>query len=249
MSSVVFYPQMGNDIISPILCSKDVNKIYAFGPLPKGQSLTETIRMITKIAEMGHTGVFENEEEEIEDLFDFPLWCAKSVHFKTKNLYYLQFKYGFEDESRRTITLYYYYNASLHDKKWPIPENEKVDYIVYKDYDLEDKTLFERKGILKPTTKIFSTEFKLLKEWNATEEDIANQEFVDVFDVTKQRLLKMYVLNMYKNKEEEAKDAIKGDTDVGEEKIEGKMEEISANGPKPFCKKKKKKDKKKDKKK
>ena len=47
-------------------------------------------------------------------------------------------------------------------------------------------------GVVKPTTKIFSTEYKLLSEWEASEEDISSQEFVDVYDCTKKRLLKMY---------------------------------------------------------
>ena len=152
MSNIVFYPQMGNDIISPVLCGPNVHKIYAFGPLPKGQSLTQTIQRITKIVSIGHTGVFdddsdcESSREELEDLYDLPLWCWKSVHFKSKNMYYMQFKYGYEDEQRRTITLYYYYRASIFDKEWPIPKDEKMDYIVYKDYSLSDdeKSIFKK---------------------------------------------------------------------------------------------------------
>jgi hypothetical protein len=199
MTDVVFYPNLGNDIITPILCAPNVYKIYAFGPIPKGYNLTRNIQRITKIANIGTTGVFDDDdsdsdEEEIEDLLDLPLWCSKSVHFKTKNLYYMQFKYGYEDENRRTITLYYYYKASITDAKWPIPDHEKMDCIIYKDYKLseDNKDIFEKMKITKPTTKIFSTEYKLLSEWDATEEEISEQEFVDVFDVTNKTLLKMY---------------------------------------------------------
>ena len=106
----------------------------------------------------------------------------------------IKFKYGFEDDQRSTITLYYYYNASVFDKEWPIPKTDKIDYIVYKDYSLSelDKTLFKKMNLIKPTTKVFATEYKLLSEWYAQEEDISNQEFIDVFDVKKKRLLKMY---------------------------------------------------------
>lgn len=198
MTNVVFYPNFGYDIITPILCAPGVYKIYAFGPIPKGMNLTKTIQKITQIANIGHTGVFQDDsdsdEEEIEDLLELPLWCSKSVHFKTKNFYYMQFKYGYEDEARRTITLYYYYTANISDKEWPIPAHEKIDYIVYKDYKLseEDRGIFEKMKITKPTTKIFSTEYKLLSEWDATEEEIAGQEFIDVFDVTTKKLVKMY---------------------------------------------------------
>ena len=199
MTNVVFYPNFGNDIITPILCAPNVYKIYAFGPIPKGYNLTKNIQRITKIANIGTTKVLydddsDSDEEEIEDLLDLPLWCSKSVHFKSTNLHYMQFKYGYEDENRRTITLYYYYKASINDAKWPIPEHEKIDYIIYKDYKLsdEDKNIFDKMKITKPTTKVFSTEYKLLSEWDATEEEISSQEFIDVFDVTTKKLLKMY---------------------------------------------------------
>ena len=254
MSKIVLYPQMGHDIITPVLCTDGVYKIYAFGPLPKGQGLTQTINMLKKIAHTGHTGVFEEEDEEIEDLFDFPLVCMKEMHFKTKDLYYMQFKYGFEDDQRQTITLYYYYNAKLTDKIWPITDGDKIDYIIYKDYELseENKSIFHKMNITKPTTQIFSTEFKLLKEWNVSEDVIANQEFVDVFDSTKKRLLKMYHAD-YKFKEDQVPEVIVTNSDksasavnepiiTGDAEIDALVAEI--NGPKPFFKKKKKKDKK-----
>lgn len=246
---------MGCDIITPVLCP-DVYKIYAFGPLPKGQGLTNTINMIKKIAHIGHTGVFEQEDEEIEDLFDFPLVCMKEMNFKSKNMYYMQFKYGFEDDQRRTITLYYYYNAKMTDKEWPIPESDKIDCIIYKDYDLDDdeKSIFQKMKVTKPTTQIFSTEFKLLKEWDVSEDVISNQEFIDVFDVTKKRLLKMYLAD-YKIKGNEQLITSSNNTTnqqtentnlnvvtTGDAEIDALVAEI--NGPKPFFKKKKKKDKK-----
>ena len=256
MSKIVLYPQMGHDIITPVLCGKDVYKIYAFGPLPKGQGLTQTINMIKSIAHTGHTGVFEEEDEELEDLFDLPLVCMKEMNFKSKELYYMQFKYGFEDEQRQTITLYYYYNARITDKVWPITEGDKIDYIVYKDYELssEDKSIFHKMNVTKPTTKVFSTEFKLLKEWDVPEEVITNQEFIDVFDCTKKRLLKMFHAD-YKFKEPEkevvpelinsnATNASNSNEPIktGDAEIDSILAEI--NGPKPFFKKKKKKEKK-----
>jgi len=220
MTNVVFYPNFGNDIVAPILCAPNVYKIYAFGPIPKGYNLTKNIQRITKIANMGTTKVFydddsDSDEEEIEDLLDLPLWCSKSVHFKTKNLYYMQFKYGYEDENRRTITLYYYYKADINDTKWPIPEHEKMDYIIYKDYKLSDdnKNIFDKMKVTKPTTKIFSTEYKLLSEWDTTEEEISNQEFIDVFDVTTKKLLKMYSAS-YRYKKDETKNDNKNDVDL-----------------------------------
>ena len=245
---------MGHDIITPVLCTDGVYKIYAFGPLPKGQGLMQTVNMIKKIAHTGHTGVFEEEDEEIEDLFDFPLVCMKEMNFKSKDMYYMQFKYGFEDDQRQTITLYYYYKASLSDKVWPITDGDKIDYIIYKDYELsdDDKSIFHKMNITKPTTQIFSTEFKLLKEWDVPEDVITNQEFIDVFDSTKKRLLKMYHAD-YKFKENvevvpelitstPSTSAVVEPIITGDAEIDALVAEI--NGPKPFFKKKKKKEKK-----
>ena len=250
MTNVVLYPNIGNDIVTPILCGPKVFKIYAFGPIPKGQSLTKNIQKITQIANIGHTGVFkddisDSENDEIEDLLDLPLWCSKSVHFKTKNLYYMQFKYGYEDESRSTITLYYYYKADIHDKEWPLPKDEKIDYIIYKGYELsqEDKAIFKKRGVVKPTTKVFSTEYKLLSEWDATEEDISSQEFVDVYDVTKHKLMKMYSTpyRIEEKKESVAADSPEGTDGNNESQQQQRDVELSS---KPFFRSKAKKEKK-----
>lgn len=241
---------MGCDIITPVLCAPDVFKIYAFGPLPK-EGLTRTVNMIKKISNVGHTGVFEQSDEENEDLFDLPLICMKEMHFKSKDMYYMQFKYGFEDDQRRTITLFYYYKAKITDKVWPIADGDKIDYIIYKDYDLsqKEKSIFQRMNVTKPSTTIFSTEFKLLKEWDVAEDVITNQEFVDVFDITKKRLLKMYHAD-YKVIEDKDKVAEQNAKNSGPEVSSRKnqIDDIDAlvaeiNGPKPFFKKKKKKDK------
>jgi hypothetical protein len=206
MSEIAFYPQMGFDIVTAINASPKICKIYSFGPLPdaiyddeddkkkstpRRMGVDETMRMIKNLAQTGHNGVYiDSKKEEIEDFFELPVECSKEYHFKTKQMFMMQFKIGFEDEQRRIVTLYYYYNARMRDEEWPTLE--PIDILIYKDYELPDKTVLIKKKLIKPTTKVVSTEYKLLSEWEGTEEDITGQEFIDSYDVIKDRPLKLY---------------------------------------------------------
>lgn len=203
MSEIAFYPQMGFDIVTAINASPKICKIYSFGPLPdaiydddydknkRRMGVEETMRMIKNLAQTGHNGVYiDSKKEEIEDFFELPIECSKEYHFKTKQMFMMQFKIGFEDEQRRIVTLNYYYNARMRDTEWPVME--PMDIIIHKDYDLPDKTILIKKKLIKPTTKVVSTEFKLLSEWEGTAEEIAGQEFIDSYDIIKDRPLKLY---------------------------------------------------------
>lgn len=204
MSEIAFYPQMGFDIVTAINASPKICKIYSFGPLPdaiyddnnessrtRRMGVEETMRMIKNLAQTGHNGVYiDSKKEEIEDFFELPVECSKEYHFKTLQMFMMQFKIGFEDEQRRIVTLNYYYNTRMRDDEWPI--SEPLDIIIHKDYDLPDKTILIKKKLIKPTTKVVSTEFKLLNEWEGTAEEIAGQEFIDSYDIIKDRPLKLY---------------------------------------------------------
>ena len=58
--NVVFYPEMGIDVVAPLMGIPKVNKIYTLGPVPtkrfdNKQCVEKTMNYISKLIEYGDT--------------------------------------------------------------------------------------------------------------------------------------------------------------------------------------------------
>jgi len=163
--TTVFYPAMGVDIITPLLCCPNVEKIYATGPLDrerwKKRTFTKHCQFICGLVNNGTNEFFIPKDQDIMELLpaDCESHCLKDVIFKRKQLWYMQLMY-FE----RRVTLYWYFQND--PDKDPFPFNEKVDYIIHKDYNWDVKGRQEDIiKILKPTTEIIACKSDLRQAW------------------------------------------------------------------------------------
>ena len=160
---IAFYPAMGIDIITPLVCIPNINKIIATGPLPHKQlgkgTLEKTINLICNLVIDGTNEVYEGKDIDEDDFIDFLLAegeVTKRYNFKRKGLYLVQFKYD-----DRRITLYYYYNMTpeaLTDK-WPFKDN--LTHVIHKGYKLNiysDKNNFLKSlmPLISPATHLIS---------------------------------------------------------------------------------------------
>lgn len=192
MSEVtVFYPAMGVDIFTPLMCVPKVDKIIATGPIPaekfgKG-ALETTVRYICNFINLGtnefYEGKYVDDDEFIEFLPDEG-HIVKKYNFKSKGLYLITFKYR-----ERIVKLYYYYRVEPlpepHLGKWDFDGmEEKFDYVIHKGYKMPIYPTKKRKRALmkylkpylKDTTKLISTKNDIRSGWRIPKESLEGVE-------------------------------------------------------------------------
>jgi len=163
--TTVFYPAMGVDIITPLLCCPKVQKIYATGPLDrkrwKKKTLTKHCQFICGLVNAGTNEFFIRKDEDIMELLpdDSESHCLKDMIFKSKQMWYMQLEYF-----NRRVTLYWYFQND--PDKDPFPFTEQVDYIIHKDYNWDVQGRKEDiVKILKPDTQIIACKSDLRQTW------------------------------------------------------------------------------------
>ena len=176
MTSTAFYPEMGVDVIAPLMVDPRITKIYAIGPIPKEckkyasktKGIVEsTVNYITKLMLYGSTSFdhdLDDSEDYAVDFFPDISEKIKTVHMKKKKLWILDYK-KFNDER---LTIWYYYGASLKDRK--LPFTERVDYIIHKNYELTDNALRLIESVVDlKKTKVIAPEDELTLQWGLDE--------------------------------------------------------------------------------
>lgn len=172
--SVVFYPAMGIDIVTPLLCIKDVNKIIATGPIPhkrfgKG-ALEKTMDFICNIVKTGNNEFYEGRDVDDDHFIEFLVdegVLLKRYNFKTKGMYLLQFRYA-----ERPVSIFYYYNIDPKEK-WPF--NDHFDYVIHRDYSIniqspKCKFMTQLRPLLKPNTQLIATKNELRGQWGISKQ-------------------------------------------------------------------------------
>jgi hypothetical protein len=170
--STLFYPGMGIDIVTPIKCIKNLNKIVATGPIPSKRfgkgALDKTMAFMINIVKTGtnifHEGKMVDDDHFIEFLTEEGV-LLKQYNFKTTQMYLLQFRYN-----DKPITVHYYYGVDPKSAK-PWPFKEKFDYVINRDCDVSPMTkdspfMKNLKPLLKDTTVLISTIPELRKQYN-----------------------------------------------------------------------------------
>lgn len=175
--SVVFYPAMGIDIVTPLLCVKDVNKIIATGPIPykrfgKG-ALEKTMDFICNIVKTGNNEFYEGRDVDDDHFIEFLVEegiLMKRYNFKTKGMYLLQFRYA-----ERPVSVFYYYNIDVtnDNEKWPF--NEQIDYVIHRDFPInlqspKCKFMPQLRPLLKPNTQLIATKNELRGQWGISKQ-------------------------------------------------------------------------------
>jgi len=91
--STVFYPGMGIDIITPLVCVPNVNKIVATGPLPhdrfKKRTLDKSINFICNLIITGNNEFYEGRDVDEDHFIEFLIEEAeimKKYNFKKKSI-------------------------------------------------------------------------------------------------------------------------------------------------------------------
>lgn len=194
--TTVFYPGMGVDIVTPVLCVGDVERIIATGPYEgmfEGRNVLQQV--FNCICDLVNSGAIQNEEtgEWIEfwtpPMFDEDIVQAvvKKYYFKSKDMWLMQFKYN-----NRIITLNYYVSLNPNDKNYKHPINEKVDYIIHKTYRWKINPNTFTNVILPickvdtpSITKLIGTKEDLRGIWNMPK-DAFNQEIKEYAHVVEQ---------------------------------------------------------------
>lgn len=200
MSKVVFYPEMGIDIIAPLQAVPKAYKIYTLGPLPKkkfknaaGGPLKNTIWYITKLMEYGDTSFdpeLNEEEDECVEFFPDIGEKLKSYNFKKKKMWLLQFR----THDQNTLSVNYHYNARSSDNRLPFVE--KVDYVLHKNYDMTDNLKQLLKSIIKPSTQLIAPEDELLLEWDVPESVMEELEPIETYDINTDQDQRLFSINI-----------------------------------------------------
>ena len=89
--SVVFYPGMGIDIVTPLVCVKDVYKIIATGPIQHEQfgkhALDKMIQFMCNVVVSGTNEFYEGRDVDDDNFIEFLIEegeVVKKYNFKTK---------------------------------------------------------------------------------------------------------------------------------------------------------------------
>ena len=193
--SVVFYPEMGIDIVAPLMAIKKVNRIYTLGPVPvkrfDKQPLDKTMAYISKLMEFGDTRFdVRNEDNEIVEFFPDVGTTMKSYNFKTTKMWLSQYR----QHDQSIVNLSYYYGARTTDPK--LPFTEKIDYVVHKDFDFNETLLKNIKPLLKPTTMLVATVEALENFWKVPADVLNELEAIDIYDINKDQDTDLYSVNI-----------------------------------------------------
>ena len=193
---VVFYPEMGIDVVAPLMAVPKTNKIYTLGPIPykkfSGQgSLDKTMKYISKLMEYGDTRFdIQNDEKEIVEFFADVGQTIKSYNFKTKKMWLSQYKTC----DATSVSVYYYYDARVDDAK--LPFTEKIDYLIHKDYQFTDTLRKNVKTLLKPDTQLVATAANLKNYWGVADEILDDLEVIDIYDINRDCDDDLYAVNL-----------------------------------------------------
>ena len=191
----VFYPEMGIDIVAPLMAIKKVNRIYTLGPVPfkkfDKQPIDRTMGYISKLMEFGDTRFdVRNEDNEIVEFFPDIGTTIKSYNFKTTKLWISQYK----QHDQSIVNLSYYYNARTTDPKLPFAE--KLDYVVHKDFEFNDNLCKIMKPLLKPTTMLVATAEALENYWKVPADILNELEPIDIYDINSDQDVDLYSVNI-----------------------------------------------------
>lgn len=208
--STVFYPGMGCDIVTPLVCVDNVQKIIATGPIEQARfgkgALEKSVKFMCDLVFNGNNEFYEGRDVDDDHFIEFLVHegeLVKKYNFKTKGMYLIQFKYN-----DRLVTLNYYYNA-LPEAREAWPFHDKIDYVIHKGYKLnvfsEKKNNFLKslRPMLKEDTKLIGTKDTLRGVWKTAKDNIPAepiQGYQFVVDQTKYRsegqFLSMYEVDI-----------------------------------------------------
>lgn len=194
--SVVFYPGMGIDIVTPLVCIPNVHKIIATGPIPRNKfgknALEKTIQFICNLVLTGNNEFYEGRDVDEDHFIEFLIeegFVTKKYNFKKQKLYLIHFKYN-----EKVVKLYYYYGVTPETKEdWPF--QDQFDYVIHKGYKLNvhsPKINFMKnlKMYLKNDTKLIGNKSTLRGVWHAPKDKIPKkpiEEYQFIVDQTKYR--------------------------------------------------------------
>jgi hypothetical protein len=191
---IVFYPQMGIDIIAPLMGIDNVSKIYTLGPVEtrkfKKGAVEKTMNYIHKLMEYGDNRFDVDDPDDVVEFFEDIGTKMKSYNFKRKKMWMSQYRTCDE----KLVSLYYYYDSRINDPK--LPFNIKLDYIVHKGFEFTDHLKKLVKPLLKPSTRLIAPEEELLADWNVPESVLDESKPVDTYDITLDRDQFLYNLNI-----------------------------------------------------
>ena len=200
--TIVFYPAMGVDIFTPLLCVPKVDKIIACGPLPEqfGKSaLEQTIRHICNFVNTGtndfYEGKYVDDDEEFIEFLPEEGNIVKKFNFKSKGMYLVTFKYN-----ERLVRLYYYYKVlpeALDNMDWPF--EDKFDYVIHKGYKMnvypsrkcKTNFLVQLRKHLKDTTVLISTRSDIRGVWEVPKERVVKRPNEGYEFVVKQSTMRL----------------------------------------------------------
>ena len=185
--TTVYYPGMGVDIVTPVLCVDGVTKIIATGPYEGTFTGKNQLQKVFDcICKLANSGAIQDEETgEWVEFWPQPVFdedvivpVTKKYFFKTKQMWLMQFTY-----QNRMITLNYYTSLNPNDKNYVPPDivsKEKVDYIIHKSFKwkinqytypkiLKDCVKFDKDGTC--LTKLIGTKSDLRGVWQFGKEE------------------------------------------------------------------------------
>ena len=179
--SVIFYPAMGIDVVTPILCIKNLNKIVATGPVPKNFAkhgrlgIEKTVDFICDLIKTGTNEFYEGKDVDDDHFIEFFIEEASIVkrhNFKSISMYVLQIKYA-----EKPITVYWYYDIDPVNSKDPWPFKDQFDYVINKGFPINVKSpknsfMKNLKPLLKKGCKLISTKSELRGQWQIPKENM-----------------------------------------------------------------------------
>lgn len=189
----IFYPVMGIDIVAPLMAVPKAHKIITLGPVDtkrfgnKG-SVDKTMNYITQLMMYGSNG-FENPAETVEFFPDIGE-KLKTYNFKKLKMYQLMYR----KHDQQNVSVSYYYDARITDNS--LPFKEKVDYVFHKDFEMTPQLKQNLKSIIHSGTMLIGTEDDLVRDWGVKEDVLDNQEFLDTYDIRKDRDQYLFQVNI-----------------------------------------------------
>lgn len=200
-NGIVFYPELGVDIVAPLMAIDKAVKIYTLGPVPKDRFdnsdtkssrsvVDKTMSYIHKLMEYGDNRFEATDTDEIVEFFEDIGEKLKSYNFKKKKMWISQYRTWNE----KIVSLYYYYGAKITDEG--LPFNEPIDYIVHKDFEFSDHLMDMIKPLIKASTKLIAPERELIRDWGVSEETLDSLTPIETYDINSDEDQMLYELNI-----------------------------------------------------
>ena len=206
--SVVFYPGMGVDIVTPLVCIPNVRKIIATGPIEYERfgkrALDKSINFMCNLIMKGNNEFYEGRDVDEDHFIEFLIEegeIMKKHNFKTLQMYLVQFRYN-----ERLVTLNYYYGIKPEDK-WSF--KDEFDYVIHKGCKINvfsKKTNFMNslKPLLNEKTQLVATKGTLRGVWKTSKDKVPEhpiEGYQYIVDQTKYRsegqFESMYCVSIY----------------------------------------------------